>query len=625
MLRIVQGGGDVGGHLAHHPDIAHVHITGSAVTHDAIVFGPGDDGRARKAAGTPLLEKPITSELGGVAPDHRRARPVVGRRPALPGRARRHDAPAQRRLQLRRRADRGAQLRTGRRRTRSSPNCGRPSRARPSRPAWYPGSDDRVEAREGRLPRRRAARRGRMPPAHRARRRRRRVDHRVRPSTSRPCSAWSRSPAPAGRSSTGAIGHREPRLSSAPSAPTSSSPRVSGARWAASSASRSPRCATARSRVNTWTGVGFLTAAAPWGAFPGHTARRHPERPRRGAQRHAPRGARAHRRHRTVPAVPALDAARRVRALPEAAVVRHRAFGRGNGATAHGVRVEAGLAEDARGVRSGVPRPEPAASRPQHPTPNPTTAPNPQPAPPAPRIEGDPDGVPQPAAPTSRSPTCRVYDFLFGGITDDRARPGRDRRRRDRRRDDLPRSCVGQIDAIAGALAARGLGVGDVVALHCARTCPRSSTVFHGILRVGRHRDHDQRAVHAPTRSPTQLARLRRDLVLSRCRRCCRGRRPAAERVGLADEHIVVLDGAEGHPSLRDLLVEGATRARRVVRPGDAPRRAAVLVGHDRAPQGRDAHPPQPRRERGAERRRDRRRAPTTSCSRCCRSSTSTA
>ncbi|GAA1724141.1 aldehyde dehydrogenase family protein [Isoptericola hypogeus] len=68
VLRIVRGGAEAGAYLAHHPGIAHVHITGSAVTHDAVVYGPGEDGRARKAAGAPILDKEITSELGGVAP-----------------------------------------------------------------------------------------------------------------------------------------------------------------------------------------------------------------------------------------------------------------------------------------------------------------------------------------------------------------------------------------------------------------------------------------------------------------------------------------------------------------------------------------------------------------------------
>ena len=67
-LRILTGGADVGEYLIHHDLVAHVHMTGSAVTHDAIVWGVGDAADERKKAGTPLLAKPITSELGGVSP-----------------------------------------------------------------------------------------------------------------------------------------------------------------------------------------------------------------------------------------------------------------------------------------------------------------------------------------------------------------------------------------------------------------------------------------------------------------------------------------------------------------------------------------------------------------------------
>jgi aldehyde dehydrogenase (NAD(P)+) len=68
VLRIVTGGADVGGYLVHHPQVGHVHMTGSALTHDAVVFGTGPDGAQRKAEKRPLLTKPITSELGGVSP-----------------------------------------------------------------------------------------------------------------------------------------------------------------------------------------------------------------------------------------------------------------------------------------------------------------------------------------------------------------------------------------------------------------------------------------------------------------------------------------------------------------------------------------------------------------------------
>ncbi|MDL5352842.1 aldehyde dehydrogenase family protein [Microbacterium sp. zg-YB36] len=68
MLRIVRGGGDVGGYLTTHPDIDHVHITGSVTTFDAIVWGRGADAAARRSAGEPQLTTPITAELGGVSP-----------------------------------------------------------------------------------------------------------------------------------------------------------------------------------------------------------------------------------------------------------------------------------------------------------------------------------------------------------------------------------------------------------------------------------------------------------------------------------------------------------------------------------------------------------------------------
>jgi len=68
VLRIVTGGADVGGYLVHHPQVGHVHMTGSALTHDAVVFGTGPEGAQRKAENRPLLAKGITSELGGVSP-----------------------------------------------------------------------------------------------------------------------------------------------------------------------------------------------------------------------------------------------------------------------------------------------------------------------------------------------------------------------------------------------------------------------------------------------------------------------------------------------------------------------------------------------------------------------------
>lgn len=68
FVRTSYGGADTGEYLVSHPEVDEVHITGSERTHDAIVFGPGADGEARKARNEPRLSKPITSELGNVSP-----------------------------------------------------------------------------------------------------------------------------------------------------------------------------------------------------------------------------------------------------------------------------------------------------------------------------------------------------------------------------------------------------------------------------------------------------------------------------------------------------------------------------------------------------------------------------
>src|SRR6476661_6418470 len=80
-------------------------------------------------------------------------------------------------------------------------------------------------------------------------------------------------------------------------------------------------------------------------------------------------------------------------------------------------------------------------------------------------------------------PSTGVYDFLFTCIDDadlDRvalvdAKSGRETSYRE---------MIGRVDAFAGALADRGIGVGDVVGL----LSPNSSAfavAFHGILRAG--------------------------------------------------------------------------------------------------------------------------------------------
>src|SRR5581483_10159571 len=68
VLAIVDGGAEVGQFLTGHELIDEVHITGSDKTYDAVVFGTGADGTARKKADDPVLDKPVTAELGNVSP-----------------------------------------------------------------------------------------------------------------------------------------------------------------------------------------------------------------------------------------------------------------------------------------------------------------------------------------------------------------------------------------------------------------------------------------------------------------------------------------------------------------------------------------------------------------------------
>jgi aldehyde dehydrogenase (NAD(P)+) len=68
FVRVAYGGADVGAWLSSHRLVEEIHITGSARTHDAIVFGAGPDAEARKAKNQPKNDRRVTSELGNVSP-----------------------------------------------------------------------------------------------------------------------------------------------------------------------------------------------------------------------------------------------------------------------------------------------------------------------------------------------------------------------------------------------------------------------------------------------------------------------------------------------------------------------------------------------------------------------------
>lgn len=145
FVAIVTGGPEVGAALARHPDISAVHMTGSEATHDAIVWGTGEQGAAARAAGTPLLDKPITSELGGVSP-------VI----VVPGRWSRSDIRFQAwHIATQRLHNSGfncvaSQIVVVSKNWPQKNEFLRALRAAlaqaPPRPAWYPGAADRVRA-----------------------------------------------------------------------------------------------------------------------------------------------------------------------------------------------------------------------------------------------------------------------------------------------------------------------------------------------------------------------------------------------------------------------------------------------------------------------------------------------
>lgn len=67
-LKIVYGGVEEGSYLCNHDAVDELHMTGSDKTYEAIVFGPGEEGRRHKIQRDPLNTKRLTGELGNVSP-----------------------------------------------------------------------------------------------------------------------------------------------------------------------------------------------------------------------------------------------------------------------------------------------------------------------------------------------------------------------------------------------------------------------------------------------------------------------------------------------------------------------------------------------------------------------------
>lgn len=145
VLQVFSSDLELGAAVIAHPDIDAVHMTGSESTHDAIVWGPGAEGAANKAAWSPLLRKPITSELGGVSP-------VV----VVPGKWSKRDLEFQaRHVATMRLHNSGSNCVAGqvlvvsadwKQKDAFLAAVRRALVTAPARPAWYPGAPGRIEA-----------------------------------------------------------------------------------------------------------------------------------------------------------------------------------------------------------------------------------------------------------------------------------------------------------------------------------------------------------------------------------------------------------------------------------------------------------------------------------------------
>lgn len=116
------------------------------------------------------------------------------------------------------------------------------------------------------------------------------------------------------------------------------------------------------------------------------------------------------------------------------------------------------------------------------------------------------------------------------------------------------RSLVAQINDVAGALAARGLVVGEVVGLHSPNV-PAFAAVFHGILRAGGVATTIN-ALYTAEDIAKQLTDSHAKFLFTVSALLPQAE-DAATRAGIPADHVIVLDGADGHPSLHDLLTEG--------------------------------------------------------------------
>jgi acyl-CoA synthetase (AMP-forming)/AMP-acid ligase II len=154
-------------------------------------------------------------------------------------------------------------------------------------------------------------------------------------------------------------------------------------------------------------------------------------------------------------------------------------------------------------------------------------------------------------------PSASIYDYLFADIDEadlDRVALVD----ADSGRETTYREMVDRVDAFAGALTGRGIGVGDVVGL-LAPNSSRFAVAFHGILRSGATATTIN-ALFTAKDIAKQLTDSNAKMLVTVTPLLAQAKE-AAEAVGLADSDLVVLDGEgheiAGHPNAADLMAPG--------------------------------------------------------------------
>ena len=147
-------------------------------------------------------------------------------------------------------------------------------------------------------------------------------------------------------------------------------------------------------------------------------------------------------------------------------------------------------------------------------------------------------------------PNVSIYEYLFGSLG----------------ADDLERTAlidpatgaetsygalVAQVNAFAGAMSARGVELNTVIGLLCPNV-PAFATVFHGALRLGAVVSTIN-SLYTAEEIATQLRDSKASWLITVSPLLPQAK-AAAAAAGIADDHLIVLDGEEGHPNLRELL-----------------------------------------------------------------------